>query len=77
MWMVMMHPLGAGAAVVHQWLQCGCHTDKRGRGGGLEARVRALPVSVRRKAETANTDKEMSLGDALIVTIYPHGLAGL
>lgn len=39
--------------------------------------MRVLPVSVRRKAETANTDKEMSLGDALIVTIYPHGLAGL
>lgn len=27
-------------------------------------------------AETASTDKQMSLGDVVIVIIYPHGLVG-
>ncbi len=27
-------------------------------------------------AETASADKQMSLGDVVITTIYPHGLVG-
>lgn len=59
---------GAGAAVV----QHGCHDDKRAETGENRG-VRSPICGNVLIAETANTDKEMSLR---VRPIYPHGLVG-
>lgn len=56
-------------------VQRGCHNDKRAETGENRG-VRSPICGNVLIAETANTDKEMSLRDALILPIYPHGLVG-
>lgn len=65
--------LGRGAAVVHQWHQHGCHTAKRAETGYSSDRS-VFPLAISGFAETASAHEQMSLGDVVIIPIYPHAL---
>ena len=68
----------AGTAVIYQWLILAATLTKEQKQDRIEVDSVCYPfwgnVLI---AETANADKQMSLGDTLIISLYPCGFIGL